>query len=311
MNKRLIITLSLFCCFFISCVSKSKYEELLQVKDYLEQENKAIADLEADNRNWKSQNQQLQNQLKKAEQDFKDLELTYNSLSRNYQDLASRYNKIIDDNRQIVDVSANEKRFLEEELARKQLELEEKKRELQFLEEGLSQREQKVQELSNLLAAKDAQMAAIRDRLNQALTGFRAEDLSVTERDGKIYVSLSQNLLFRSGSAYIDSKGKRAIRQLAQVLSNHADIDINVEGHTDSDGTPHSNWDLSVRRAVSVVKQLTASGLDARRVVASGRGENMPIAPNSTQMGKAQNRRTEIILSPKLEALYDILNSDN
>ena len=138
--------------------------------------------------------------------------------------------------------------------------------------------------------------------------GFTDSDLTISEKNGKIYVSLSQNLLFASGSDKIDWKGKKAIIQVAQVLNSNQDILVNVEGHTDSDGNPNSNWDLSVRRATAVVKVLTGQGVDAKRVTASGRAFYDPIAPNNSAANKAKNRRTEIILSPKLDLLYDIIN---
>jgi len=120
-------------------------------------------------------------------------------------------------------------------------------------------------------------------------------------------VSMSQQLLFRSGSNKLDREGRRAIRQLAQVLRNNQDIDIIVEGHTDTDGETGENWDLSVLRATTVVKELTDNGVDPRRLTASGRAFYEPVASNNSASGKAQNRRTEIIITPKLEELMDLV----
>jgi len=151
-------------------------------------------------------------------------------------------------------------------------------------------------------------LTGLRSKVNQALLGFTDADLSVSERNGKIYVSLSQNLLFATNSDNIDWKGKKAIRSLADVLKQNPDINITVEGHTDPDGSPAKNWDLSVRRATAVVKILTETNVNAERITASGRSFYYPIASNATAAGKAKNRRTEIILSPRLDQLYKIIN---
>lgn len=297
------------CCTFFSCVTTDKYNELTQVREYLEQENENLKGLEEENRNLRAIQRKNNTDLDKAERALSELQSSFSSLDRSYQDLANRYNSLISDNRHVGDLSATEKQQLEEALAQKQIQLEQKERQLKFSEDGLSEREQKVQELTRLLGDKDAQMQGIKNRLNSALTGFAADDLSVTERDGKIYVSLSQNLLFPSGSANINTNGKQAIQRLAQILNGNPEIEINVEGHTDTDGNPISNWDLSVQRATAVVKELTNSGVVPNRIIASGRGQYKPVAPNSTNRGKAENRRTDIILSPKLEALFELMRN--
>ncbi len=309
MNSRRNEYLFLLIGFFLlgSCVPPEKYQALQEVNTYLEGENKSLKGVEEKNRNLSAKLRQANSDLDKKQQELIELRASFSSLDRNYKDLANRYNNLITQNRNIIGMTASEKQNLVEELARKQLLLDEKERTLRTLELGLSDRERQVAELTRLLQAKDVQMSAIKNRLSTALRGFAAEDLSVTERDGKIYVSLSQNLLFKSGSYQIDAKGRQAIQRLAKVLNENSDITINIEGHTDTDGTPASNWDLSVKRATSVVKELIHSGVQPTRVLASGRGQYAPIAPNSTKSGKAQNRRTEIILSPKLDALYDII----
>jgi len=230
--------------------------------------------------------------------------------------LQQRYDRIIQLNEQLLETSSSEKKELTEQLAQKQEQLYQKEQELRIKEENinnlqanLTQREQRVQELEAAIAEKEAVLEAVRNKVNQALLGFSDADLSVTEKDGKIYVSLSQNLLFRSGSKTINSQGRNAISKLAEVLKQNPDIQITVEGHTDTDGDADFNWDLSVQRATSVIKELTDSGVDPKRIIASGRGEYFPVAPNTTSDGKAQNRRTEIILTPNLDALYEIINN--
>src|SRR5690606_19309978 len=135
-------------------------------------------------------------------------------------------------------------------------------------------------------------------------------------KNGKVYVSLSDKLLFKSGSANVEDKGKEAIKKLSEVLSKNADIDIAIEGHTDNvpikTTTYKDNWDLSVARSVNIVRMICDEfHLDPKRVTASGKGEYFPVANNETTEGRAKNRRTEIVLSPKLEELFKILSTKN
>jgi len=161
--------------------------------------------------------------------------------------------------------------------------------------------------LSAQLDMQRQSLQSLKNGLNNALRGFSASDLTVVERNGKIYVSMSQNLLFASGSKIIDKRGKDALAKLSEVLVTTPDIDILVEGHTDTDGTADFNWDLSVARGTAVVKELTSHGVDPKRLTAAGRSFFIPVASNDTEDGKAKNRRTEIILSPKLDQLYKLL----
>nr|WP_262912796.1 OmpA family protein [Membranihabitans marinus] len=150
----------------------------------------------------------------------------------------------------------------------------------------------------------------LKSTITEALNSFSKTDLSIREKDGKIYVSLSQELLFAKGSNVIDNQGRKALIQLASVLRDNREININVEGHTDSDGTPFRNWQLSVERATAVVQILTANGLNPERIIASGRAFYSPVAPNDTEENKNLNRRTEIILEPNLEILYKLFENE-
>ncbi|MGV3638744.1 MAG: OmpA family protein, partial [Flavobacteriales bacterium] len=187
-------------------------------------------------------------------------------------------------------------------------ELEARKRELKAKDAELQDKARRMDDLDRRLKAQTDAMNALRKKVADALVNFKAEDLSVTMRDGKVYVSLSEKLLFPSGSAAVEPKGKEALVQLAQVMGNNADIDILVEGHTDNvpikRGRFSDNWDLSTARATSIVRILQTAGLDPTRVTAAGRGEYVPLASNDTPDGKQRNRRTEIILNPRLDELY-------
>lgn len=178
----------------------------------------------------------------------------------------------------------------------------------------LAAREQRVKELETVLAAQQARSDELRSKLSSALSGFTSNELSVEQRNGKVYVSLSQELLFASGSTEVNSKGKSALTTLAGILTKNPEVQIAVEGHTDNvpfkgSGAMRDNWDLSVLRATSITRLLLNGGVEPRRVTASGHGEFLPVAENSNAEGKAKNRRTEIVLSPKLDDLYSILKN--
>ena len=178
----------------------------------------------------------------------------------------------------------------------------------------LAQREQRVKELESVIAAQKAKSDELKQKLSSALTGFSSNELTVTQRDGKVYVSLSQELLFASGSTEVNQKGRAAISSLASVLNKNSDIQVMVEGHTDNvpfkgAGAMKDNWDLSAIRATAITKLLVNGGVTPQRIAAAGRGEYLPVSDNSTSDGKAKNRRTEIILSPKLDDLYNIIKN--
>ncbi len=191
--------------------------------------------------------------------------------------------------------------------------MQQKTAELEAKERLLRERENTLNELQEMLARQDSITKRLNDIIRNALLGFQSDELSVEVKNGKVYVSMSDKLLFRSGSAAIEDKGKEAIKVLAEVLKKNPDIDILVEGHTDNvpirTAVYRDNWDLSVARATSIVRILTDDyNIKPTRLTASGRGEFSPRASNETAEGKAMNRRTEIILSPKLEEIMQLLN---
>jgi chemotaxis protein MotB len=170
----------------------------------------------------------------------------------------------------------------------------------------------RMDELTRKLDAQTAALSGLRKKVADALVNFKSDELTVTQKDGKIYVSLSEKLLFKSGSADVDPKGRDAIGQLAAVLNANSDIGVLVEGHTDSipmaGGRFRDNWELSAARATSIVRLLTVDHkLDPKRVTAAGRGEFIPVASNRDADGRARNRRTEIILTPDLKELFGII----
>jgi chemotaxis protein MotB len=179
--------------------------------------------------------------------------------------------------------------------------------------ETLQQQQERLRHLQALLAAQKAQSDELKNKMTEALKGFNSNDLSVYQKNGKVYVRLSENLLFPSGSAVVNPKGVDALSKLAAVLNLNADVSVNIEGHTDSipiRGRFKDNWDLSTARANAIVRVLVENyRVDPIRVIASGHSYYDPIESNSSPEGRAKNRRTEIILSPKLDEMYKLLEA--
>ena len=177
----------------------------------------------------------------------------------------------------------------------------------------LDERERTINELQDMINAQTERVQNLLNSVKDALLGFSSDELTVREKDGKVYVAMSDKLLFESGSARVDKRGKEALAKLAEVLNKQSDIDVYIEGHTDSKPINTAqfkdNWDLSVIRATSVVRILTKDyGVKPLQIQPCGRGEFMPVADNETADGRAKNRRTEIIMAPKLDKLYQMLN---
>ncbi len=186
---------------------------------------------------------------------------------------------------------------------------------LSKLSGDLQKREARLREVEDILRKRDEATNALKNKLQQALLGFQQSGLSVDIKNGKVYVSLTDKLLFPSGSIVIDDKGKQALKQLAAVLNKEADINLAIEGHTDNQrvvnlGQIKDNWDLSVLRATSVSRYLTeVEKIDPQRITATGKGEFQPIDPANTPEARSKNRRIEIVLTPKLDELYNLINT--
>jgi len=227
-----------------------------------------------------------------------DLTGQSNILSTSYKDLQNKYNDL-------TNQSLSQTDKLSKALAAKSEDLDAK-------EKLLSEREKTLHEMIQVIAKQDSITRNLNNILRNALLGFNSDELSVEIKDGKVYVSMSDKLLFQSGSSAVEDKGKDALKLLAGVLEKNSDIDILVEGHTDNVPIKTSvykdNWDLSVARATSIVRILTNDyKIVPTRLTASGKGEFFPKADNDTPEGRTKNRRTEIILSPKLDELMKLL----
>lgn len=311
-----------------SCVSKKSYDELQETVGYYKEQATVTDSLNNATRNAELEKQEIEVDLKAAMMEIEQLTATNKSLYGSYQEMLSKYNSLINQNREVLSATSYENLNLQEAVAQKQDQLDQKERALLQMEYDLQQerdrlrtaeynytaaqgnlnaKDRRIQELEASLQANERTMNQLRNSMNEVLRGFSSDELSAVERNGKMYLSLSQNLLFSSGSNEIDWKGRQALMKVAEALKGNPDIDITVEGHTDSDGTASKNWDLSVLRATTVVKLLASYGVPSDRLTAAGRGFYAPVASNDTRDGKGLNRRTEIVLSPQLDQLYNLI----
>jgi chemotaxis protein MotB len=186
---------------------------------------------------------------------------------------------------------------------------------LNMSQQQIADQQRRLEQLQGLIDQQRKNTQELRSKINDALVGFTSNELTVSTKNGKVYVSLQENLLFPSGSAVVNPKGRQALGKLAEVLNNNANINVNIEGHTDSipiRGKFEDNWALSTARANAIVRILTETyKVDPTRVTASGRSLFEPVDANTTAQGRARNRRTEIILEPKLDELMQLIQSDN
>ncbi len=297
------------------CVSQKKYNDLLSSKSRADREVARLTPIEREHQTLAGEMASVRSTLANTQRDLQDLRDRHDALKAAHTDLRVRYDTVLAGNQRLLEAASQEKADMTTQLSDYQKQLDEKARELRRLEDELYYKEQAIEdrelniaELSGQLDQQRRAMQTLKSGLSDALRGFSASELTVVEKNGKIYVSMSQDLLFASGSNRVDQKGKDALGTLATVLNANPEIEILVEGHTDTDGTADFNWDLSVTRATAVTKELTRHGVDPRRITAAGRGFYYPVDTNETTEGKARNRRTEIILSPKLDQLFKLIN---
>ncbi|OEK03784.1 hypothetical protein BFP97_07865 [Roseivirga sp. 4D4] len=297
-----------------SCVAKKDFDTVVSEKNALEndktrlQEQLAVVNekakrLEVQVEDLKGKNTALQSDFDLVSKELKDVQGEYTRIKQLYDNLLTNSSQLN------TDLAQQQQRLLAIE---DDLEIERKKNEELAID--LSKREAKVAELERLISEKDKAVQQLKKRVTDALLNFQASDLSVEVKNGKVYVSLAEKLLFNSGSTKVDAKGEDALKQLANALSGNTDINIMVEGHTDNvplsgSGKFADNWDLSVVRATSIVRILVSNGISSEVITASGRGEFSPVAENTTAENKALNRRTEIILTPKLDELFQLLET--
>jgi chemotaxis protein MotB len=298
---------------FTACVPHRKYEEVnARLKAAQESEAAALTKAQQAEAAMKEQQvtlEDLKSRKEKLERDTLTLGTSLRHMTKQYDKINTLNNELLDKYNMLLAGQGSENRKLLTDLEATRLALQNKEDSLGALARSLADREAKLSDLQAELARKDAAMKGLKERVSAALKGFEGKGLTVTQKDGKIYVSLENKLLFPSGSTVVDKQGREALTNLAKAIENEKDLNILVEGHTDTDkvlpgATYKDNWDLSVLRATSVVRILQESSkLDPLRVTAGGRGEYQPVDAGD----KSKNRRIEIILAPDLKGLYNLV----
>jgi len=295
-----------------ACVSSKKYQDL----------DDQYIKARSENVELKDQLDSLSNKQLKCQSALSRLQIQYDNMKNKY-DILDKLFKVKDNaykklqaSYDALSQSSNQTLAYEAEKSRKLLDsLNYKQKELAKERAALDQQIKKIKHLEYLMAQKDAKLNNLKSSLNRALDKFKGKGLKVTEKDGKIYISMENKLLFDSGSWRVKPNGKEAIKTIANILSINPDIEIMIEGHTDnvpyrSKGAIQDNWDLSVKRATSVVRQLMKNkNIDPKRLIPAGRSKYMPVADNKTAAGRAKNRRIEVILTPRLDEIMKLLNN--
>jgi chemotaxis protein MotB len=305
---------------FSSCVSMKQFTDVQDQLKSATQENEMLKQsnlrLETANRELESANKQLAERNKNLNTQLEEALYNLNAQKQKYAGLEIDMQNL---NRQLDILktgSSSEIEMLMDELQTTRHNLNQREDRLREAERELEERNARLIELQEVLAQKDQAVKELKEKVIRALTGFTDNGLTVHEKNGKVYVSMDEKLLFKTGQWNVDPNGQKALNDLSQLLASNTDINIMVEGHTDNvpmhgSGEVKDNWDLSVMRATAVTKILTRNpNLDPQRIIAAGRGEYVPLASNKTVEGRQMNRRTEIILTPKLDELLEILEAN-
>lgn len=314
-----------------ACVSLGRFEEMQTHRDALQVSldslKNVVAEMDVRIGQLRTENTGLSSKLAEKQQRIADLELMSDTLTERSRALQNELDMLKQNYEQSKSRNSAEIKKLLTNLESLQRDVASREQRLRDFEEALAVRdsslavmqsdligrEQKVVDLQRRLSARDSALNALKTRLNDALLGFTSSGLSITVVKGRVYVSLSNQLLFSTGRTDIDKRGKEALKDLATVLNQQTDLSILVEGHTDNQavknlGAIKDNWDLSVLRATEVVRYLTGEGkMDPKRITASGGSEYLPVDTAITPDALAKNRRTEIILIPRLSELFEIL----
>lgn len=306
--------------FMVSCVSPKVYKDLEGRYNNLKLENRKLSDenesLSEGKKIAESKLKKLKEAYAKAVEQRDRFQADYTATKANYDALKSSYEALEKNSSAAIAENSQRNRELLAQLEAKEQALADESAELAKLKRAFEDRSNRVAELESVIAAKDAAMTQLKEAISRALTDFEGKGLTVEQRDGKVYVSMENKLLFNSGSWAVGTEGRRAVQQLGSVLGVNPDIAVLIEGHTDNvpysgNGTLTSNWDLSTKRATSIVNILRENtSINPENLTAAGRGEYAPIATNDSAEGKAKNRRIEVILTPKLDELSKLLNDN-
>jgi chemotaxis protein MotB len=303
-----------------SCVSKKIYNDLENKFADLKKENRSISEENADLLKAKSQleldSDALNKELAKTKSEREKLQADYAALNKKMDVLQDSYAALEKNSNDALETNMAKNRDLLAQLDAKEKALSAEQDRLNKLSSELASNTKRLNELESMIAAKDAAMKKLKDTLSKALNAFEGKGLTVQMKNGKVYVSMENKLLFQTGSWSVGSEGRKAVVEVGKVLAQNPDITVLIEGHTDNDkilgnigGGIENNWDLSTKRATAIVTILSENnGIRKQNLTAAGRGEFAPILSNDTNEGKAKNRRIEVILTPKLDEISKMLN---
>lgn len=293
-----------------SCVSKKIYTDLETKYSDLKKENREMADaneaLTKDKNQLNLDNESLNKDLNQTKAELEKQKAAYAASQNKLKVLQDSYDALEKNSNAALEKNMDKNREL---LAQ----LEAKSKALAAEQERLDKTANRLNELEAMIAAKEAAMRTLKETLSKALNGFEGKGLTVEQKNGKVYVSMENKLLFNSGSWAVGTEGRKAVVELGKVLGDNPDLSVLIEGHTDNDpyagsGPIASNWDLSTKRATAIVTILGENQkINKQKLTAAGRGEYSPLASNATPEGKAKNRRIEIILTPRLDEIADML----
>ena len=300
-----------------SCVSSKQFNDIKGKLDNISAENDRLKQknmsLEASNTELDSRVEQLSAKNKELLAEYEEILYQLNLQKLNKKALDKEINDLYDQIKILNTGSSAEIEKLMNDLNKTRGDLNVREDKLREAERELEARNKKLIELQNILAQKEEAVKALKNKVMDALVGFNNNGLTVHEKNGKVYVSLDEKLLFKTGKWNVDPNGQRALNELGRVLAQNTDINIMVEGHTDDvpmhgSGEVKDNWDLSVMRATAVTKILMQNKqIDPKRIIAAGRSEYLPLSPDKNAEGRQMNRRTEIILTPKIDELLKLI----
>lgn len=303
-----------------SCVSKKIYQDLENKFAELKKERNALADenegLKTDKTNLQTELDRIKAELDKCKTERDKLASDYSATKKSLDNLKSSYAALEKDSNEALEANIKKNRELLAELEAKQKALATEQDKFNKIKKDFEANAKRLKELEDLIAAKEAAMKKLKETLSKSLKAFEGKGLTVTEKDGKVYVSMENKLLFNSGSYAVNEEGKKAVELVGKVLGDNPDLSVLIEGHTDNDkitgtltGGIENNWDLSTKRATAIVTILTANPkVNKSNLTAAGRSEFAPLMSNESAEGKAKNRRIEIILTPKLDEITKLLN---
>lgn len=319
MIKKVIFCLTVL-SLMTSCVSKKIYNDLENKYTDLKKENRFLSDendeLHKANAAYDSVNKALIAELDALKADKAKLQSDCLATSNNLKALQDSYAALEKNSNNALETNMAKNRELLAQLDAKEKALAAEQDRLNKLNSELATNTKRLNELESMIAAKDIAMKKLKDTLSKALNAFEGKGLTVYQKNGKVYVSMENKLLFQTGSWAVGSEGRSAVVEVGKVLAQNQDITVLIEGHTDNDkilgnigGGIENNWDLSTKRATAIVNILAENvGIRKQNLTAAGRGEFAPIISNDTNEGKSKNRRIEIILTPKLDEISKMLN---